>query len=134
MSPNPPPTDTHRRMKHSIWAVLSAVLSSPTVQVRWREVGLRRAFRWAAKGSWLLLNPRTGLQVARVLASAQARPLLRAEPRLMFRYLFGYLATDLSRRERAMMMIHHYELLKDRVDESFLSRIVDGRIELWQKA
>src|SRR3989442_12107224 len=100
-------------MKHSIVAGLSAVLTDPNFGVL-RKGGWRKGLRWAARGSWLLINPRTALEVTRGLASAQLRPLLRAEPRLMFKYLYGYVALDLSREERAAMLIDHYALLNER--------------------
>lgn len=117
-------------MKHSVFGALAAVITKPTIAALGWE-GVRKRLDWAARGSWLLLNPRTGLEIARLLRTSQMRPILRAEPRLAFKYLFGYLAMDLSRAERASMLIQHYALLQERAQDDFFSSIADGRLELW---
>jgi uncharacterized protein VirK/YbjX len=120
-------------MKHSLLTGVLALLSKSTIAGSGHG-GLRRGLTWAARSSWLLLNPRISLEIAQVLGSAQTRSILRADPRVMFKYLYGYLATDLSRAERASMLIHHYSFLKRRTASDFFDRIIDGRLELWQHA
>jgi uncharacterized protein VirK/YbjX len=39
---------------------------------------------------------------------------------------------DLTRAERASMLIHHYALLQARVQDDFFSWIADGRLDLWE--
>src|SRR4029434_507855 len=80
---------------------------------------LRNGLERLSKGAWLLVNPRTSLEVAQLFASPRLRPLLRVEPRLVVKFLRDYLATDLSRKERAAMFMHHYAFLKERVDPAF---------------
>ena len=121
-------------MKHSILAALTAVLARPAVRTAFGTVSQRPSFRRISRGVWLLAHPSLCLALVRIFASAKMRPLLRifrAEPRLMFKFLGDYLATDLSLRERAAMLIHHYTFLETHVDPEFLARIA-GRIELWQ--
>src|SRR2546423_461983 len=100
-------------MKHLILTALSALLSKATL-AGGAHSGLRRGLTWAFKSAWLLVNPRIGLELALVLGSPQTRSILRADPRVLFKYLYGYLATDLSREERASTLIHHYSYLKQR--------------------
>jgi uncharacterized protein len=122
-------------MKHSILAALTAVLARPAVRTAFGTVSQRPSFRRISRGVWLLAHPSLCLALVRIFASAKMRPLLRifrAEPRLMFKFLGDYLATDLSLRERAAMLIHHYEFLETHVDPEFLARIADRRLDLWQ--
>jgi uncharacterized protein VirK/YbjX len=91
---------------------------------------LRNGLVRLSKSAWLALNPRTSLEVAQLFSSPELRPVLRVEPRVMFKFLRDYLATDLSRKERAAMLIHHYAFLKDRVGERFYAQIIDRRLEL----
>jgi uncharacterized protein VirK/YbjX len=119
-------------MRHSVLTALSAVMSRPTIlhgsgSDPWGD-GVARI----SKSLWLLRHPRTSLVLARLFASSNLRPLLRIEPRLMFKFLGDYLAADLSRSERAAMLIHHYAVLKARADREFFSRIAEQRLELWQ--
>jgi len=85
------------------------------------------------KGAWIFTNPRTCFEVVKVLSSAGTRPVTRAEPRLLFKYLTDYVGADLSRKERASILIDHYAFLTNRVDGSFFRMIVDGRMELWHQ-
>src|SRR6185436_357982 len=95
--------------------------------------GVHTALNRAWKGVWIFLHPRTCLDVVKALTSAETRPIVRAEPRLFLKYLTDYVGADLSRKERASILIDHYEFLKDRVEVYFFRTIVDGRIQLWQQ-
>jgi hypothetical protein len=118
-------------MRHSILAALSAVMSRPSMlhgsADPWGD-GVARI----SKSLWLLRHPRTSLTLAQLFASSKMRPLLRIEPRLMFKFLGDYLASDLSRSERAAMLFHHYAFLNARADHEFFARIAERRVELWQ--
>jgi uncharacterized protein len=81
---------------------------------------------------WLITHPRTLVSLVRVFAAPPMRPLYRVEPRLMFKFLPEYLTADLSRRERAAMLMHHYTFLTTRLDRDFFARIIDQRIEIWR--
>jgi hypothetical protein len=52
---------------------------------------------------------------------------------LIFKYHTGYLGTQLSRAERASIVIDHYAFLRNRVKPAFFRSIVDGRLELWRR-
>ena len=95
--------------------------------------GVRAALIKIWKGAWIFIHPRTCFEVVKVLASAETRPVVRAEPRLLFKYLSDYLGADLSRKERASILIDHYTFLTDRVQGKFFWMIVDRRVELWQQ-
>ena len=95
--------------------------------------GLRMAFAKLWKGAWIFAHPRTCFEVAKVLTRSETRPILQAEPRLMFKYLGDYLGADLSREERASILIGHYAFLKVRVERNFFRMIVDCRPELWRQ-
>jgi len=103
-----------------------AIVASSAAE-QWRD-GLARV----SKSAWLFTHPSTCLALARVFASEKMRPIFQTEPRLMFKFLHDYLAADLTRSERAAMLIHHYQFLEERAAEGFFSRIVDRRLELWQ--
>jgi uncharacterized protein VirK/YbjX len=125
-------------MKQSILTAMSVILTAMSAAVprpALRPVvggRLRNGLERLSKSAWLVVNPRTSLEVARLFASPQLRPVLRTEPRLMFKFLRDYLATDLSRKERAAMLMHHYAFLKERVDPAFFPWIVEDRRELSQ--
>ena len=95
--------------------------------------GVRAALIKIWKGAWIFIHPRTCFEVVKVLASAETRPVVLAEPRLLFKYLSDYLGADLSRKERASILIDHYTFLTDRVQGKFFWMIVDRRVELWQQ-
>ena len=95
--------------------------------------GVRAALIKIWKGAWIFIHPRTCFEVVKVLASVETRPVVRAEPRLLFKYLSDYLGADLSRKERASILIDHYTFLTDRVQGKFFWMIVDRRVELWQQ-
>jgi uncharacterized protein len=95
--------------------------------------GMRTALIRVWKGAWIFIHPRTCFEVVKVLASAETRPVVRAEPRVLFKYLSNYLGADLSRKERASILIDHYTFLRDRVQGNFFRMIVDCPVELWQQ-
>src|SRR6266853_1621768 len=95
--------------------------------------GARAALTRIWKGAWIFTHPRTCFEVVKVLASAETRPVVRAEPRLLFKYLSDYLGADLSRKERASILIDHYTFLTDRVQGKFFRMIVDCRVKPWQQ-
>jgi len=95
--------------------------------------GVRAALIKMWKGAWIFIHPRTCFGVVKVLTSAATRPIVRAEPRLLFKHLSAYLGADLSRKERASILIDHYTFLTDRVQGNFFRMIVDGRVELWRQ-
>lgn len=95
--------------------------------------GVRAALIKIWKGAWIFIHPRTCFAVVKALTSAETQPIVRAEPRLLFKYLTGYLGADLSRRERASILVDHYTFLTDRVQRNFFRMIVDCRVELWQQ-
>jgi uncharacterized protein len=115
-------------MKHSsILTAVAAALSRPAIvrtvaTDRWRN-GAERA----RKGAWILKHPRTALEIAQLFSSRQLRPLRRAEPRLMLKFVSEYLASDLTREERAELLIHHYTYVKDQLNDDFLQWLVDDR-------
>jgi uncharacterized protein VirK/YbjX len=122
-------------MKHSIISAVMAALSG--LVIHRGAVGgerVRNGLARVSKSAWLIANPRTSFEIAHVFVSPQMRPALRIEPRLMFKFLAEYLATDLSRKERAAMMIHHYRFLRDRAHPDFYQRIIAHRLALWQFA
>jgi uncharacterized protein VirK/YbjX len=94
--------------------------------------GLSTTLVRVRKAGWIFLNPRTFLRVATVLKFAEIRPVVRAAPRLIFKYLGAYISGELSRKERASVLIEHYTFLKQRVAGGFFRKIVDSRLELWR--
>jgi uncharacterized protein VirK/YbjX len=95
--------------------------------------GLNAALVRIWKGAWIFIHPRTCFKVVRVLSSVETWPVLRAEPRLLFKYLSDYLGADLSRKERASILIDHYAFLTNRLRGNFFRMIVDCRVELWRQ-
>jgi uncharacterized protein len=114
-------------------SVLLTLLTSLTLVRELGKDGLRTALARVWKGAWIFVHPRTCFKVAKVLTSPKTWPIVQAEPRLMFRYLGAYLVADLSRKERASILIDHYAFLKDRVEADFFRTILDCRLELWQQ-
>lgn len=119
-------------MKHSILAALSAVLTKYAILHAAGAEQWRNALTRVSKSAWLASHPLTFFALACVFGSVKLRPILRVEPRLMFKFLHDYLTTDLSPKERAAMLIHHYAFLEERAEAGFFRHIVDQRIELWQ--
>jgi uncharacterized protein len=115
---------------------LVASLAALTSFVLIRELvkdGVRAALIRIWRGAWIFIHPRTCFEVVKALTSAETRPVVRAEPRVLFKYLGNYLGADLSRKERASVLIDHYTFLTDRVQGNFFRTIVDCRLELWQQ-
>jgi uncharacterized protein VirK/YbjX len=80
-------------------------------------------------------------KVIKILAVRETLPILQADPRIAFKYLYQYLGTDLSQSERVSILINHYTFLKDRVKRrssrglhGFFRTIVGKRIKLWEHA
>jgi len=121
------------RLVSTLFSALFAILTSLTLIRELGRDGLRAAFTRVWKGAWIFVHPRICLEVTKVLASSETRPVVHAEPRLLFKYLGDYLGADLSRKERAAVLIDHYAFLKDRVERDFFRTIVSRRLELWQQ-
>src|SRR2546423_12847557 len=121
------PKPSHIQLVGSLAAVTSFALIRELV-----KDGARTALIRMRKGAWIFTHPRTCFEVIKVLASAETRPIVRAEPRLLFKYLTDFLGADLSRKERASVLIDHYTFLTDRVQGNFFRIIVDRRVELWR--
>jgi uncharacterized protein VirK/YbjX len=110
----------------TLWTTLR-VAEAPGVSIDdWRKSARR-----ARKGAAIFTDPMTHLQVAVALCRREVRPVLRAAPWMMFKYLTDYLKSDLSRKERAAILVHHYSFLGSRSHERFFRQISDGRLELW---
>ena len=112
-------------------ALIVAVTSLAPVRTLGQD-GLRRALARVFKGARALVRPLTWFKVVKVLAAPQTQPVVRAAPLVVLKYLGRYLGTDLSESERASILINHYAFLKDRVEQGFFRKIVDGRLELWK--
>lgn len=117
----------------TLLTIMLFVLSNAALVRELGRDGLRVALARVSKGTQLLAHPRTWFKIARVLTSYETQPLVRAEPRMMFKHLSGYLGAGLSQRERAAILIEHYTFMKARVDQDFFRKIVDCRLELWRQ-
>src|SRR5262245_14978790 len=93
----------------------------------------RTSVKRVRKGSALLTDPWTHLRVMSVLGKREIRPVVKAAPWTMFKYLTDYLKTDLSTKDRASILVRHYSLLCSRSHEAFFRNIAQGRIELWRE-
>jgi len=93
-----------------------------------------KAFARIGKSAWIAIYPGTFVRVARVFMLPETQPVVQAAPRVMFKYLGNYVALDLSRQERAAILIDHYAYLKERVHGDFFRSIIDGRLELWRQS
>jgi len=113
-------------------AALIVVLSNLALVRTLGQDGLRLALARISKGARAIVHPLTWFKVVKVLTAAQTQPVVRAAPQVVLKYLGGYLGTDLSESERASILINHYTFLKDRVEQGFFRKIVDGRPELWK--
>ena len=113
----------------TLWTTLR-VAETPAVGIaEWR-----RSMRRARKGAAILTDPWTHLRVTRTLSRQEIRPVVKAAPWMLFKYLTDYLKTDLSTKERASILVHHYTLLSSRSHEQFFRNIAEGRLELWQES
>ncbi len=113
-------------------AALIVVLSNLGLIRTLGRDGLRLALARVSKGARALVHPLTWFKVVKVLTAPQTQPIARAAPQVVLKYLGAYLGTDLSESERASILINHYTFLKDRVEQGFFRKIVDGRPELWK--
>jgi len=95
---------------------------------------LRGTVRRARKGATVLVHPWTHLKVANALRPAKLRPVARASPLMMFKYLSDYLKTGFSRRERASILVRHYTVLRNRAPAQFFHAIVGKGLELWRQS
>jgi uncharacterized protein len=120
---------------NSQWLVVLIVVLSNLALIR--ELGrdrLRVSLARISKVGWIFVQPGTWFRVVRLLTAPEIQPVVRAHPRIVLKYLGGYLGEGLSRNERASILVNHYAFLKRRVEEDFFSKIVDGRLELWKHA
>ncbi len=115
-----------------LFASLAALTSFALVRELVKD-GVHAALIRIWKGAWIFIHPRTCFGVVKALTSAETRPIVRAEPRLLFKYLTNYLGADLSRKERASILIDHYTFLTDRLQGNFFRMIIDCRVELWRQ-
>jgi len=121
-------TSTLMMMLGPSWSMLTGARVTGT------GFGARRwTVKRARKGAALLVDPWTHLKIAKVLGRREIRPVVEAAPRMIFKYLTGYLKDGLSRKERASILVHHYTLLGNHAHEHFFRTIVDGRLELWRE-
>ena len=119
-------------------AALIVVLSNLALIRELGRDGLRVALTRVSKGAQKFLHPRTwftSFRVLKVLTAPETQPVVRANPRVALKHIDGaYLGTNLSRSERASMLIGHYTFLKDHVEPHFFQTIVNGRLALWEHA
>jgi len=94
----------------------------------------RGTMRRARKGATALVHPWTHFKVASALSPRKLRPVARAAPLMMFKYLSDYLKTGFSRHERASILVRHYTVLRNRAPEEFFHAIVGEGLELWRKS
>jgi uncharacterized protein VirK/YbjX len=120
------------RPNSQLLAALIVVLSNLALVRTLGRDGLRLALARVSKGARAIVHPLTWFKVVKVLTAPQTQPVVRAAPRIVLKHLGGYLGTDLSESERASILINHYTFLKDRVEQGFFRKIVDGRLELWK--
>lgn len=113
----------------AVWTSLTGVVEPGAGGGDWRSVLHRMR-----KGAALLVDPWTHFQVVRALGRREFRPVMSAAPWMRFKYLTDYLKLGLSRKERASILVHHYNFLSHRAHEQFFRTIIGGRIELWQHA
>jgi uncharacterized protein VirK/YbjX len=113
----------------TIWL---ATLSSLTLIREPVRDGFSTALARARKTGWIFLNPHTFLRVATAIRFSETRPIVQAAPRLIFKYLGAYISMDLSRKERAAVLMDHYTFLRGRVVGDFFRNIVDSPLELWR--
>ncbi len=81
----------------------------------------------------MIANPTTQIKVTKTLWKPEVRPVVDADPLMPFKYLSEYLKTGLTRQERAAILVRHYRLLRENVDEHFFQQIVEGGMELWRE-
>lgn len=113
---------------------LTIVLSNLVLIRELGRGGLGLALSKVSRGAQIFVHPRTWFKVVKTITAPELHPFARADPRIMLKYLSQYLGENLSRREKASILIDHYTFLKDRIAPGFLQTIVDGRIKLWEHA
>ena len=86
----------------------------------------------ASKAKRIFFHPRTFFKVVKSLTTPETQLIIRADPRIAVKYSGSYLGEVLSQREKASILIDHYTFLKNRVEQDFFRKIVDGRIKLWE--
>jgi len=94
----------------------------------------RGTMRRARKGATVLVHPWTHFKVASALSRRELRPVARAAPLMMFKYLSEYIKVGFSSKERASILVRHYTLLRNRAPEQFFHAIVGGGLELWRES
>ncbi len=113
-------------------AALIVVLNNVALVRTLGRDGLRMTLARISKGARAIIHPLTCFKVIKVLTASETQPVARASPLVALKYLSKYLGTELSESERASILINHYTFLKDRVEQGFFRKIVEGRPELWK--
>lgn len=88
---------------------------------------------YAIKPVLTLLNYKGFQELKRVTADLPLEPLLKRQPRFLYKYLVPYAAANFDRRTRLAILINHYQYLKERSNAAFFAALADAPV-LWRKS
>src|SRR5689334_504318 len=121
------------RQNWSLFPSVSAALMSFFLMLRLQRDQWRPSLSRIRKGVWLAIHPWICMRVAKAFMPTGTQPIVRVDPRVMFKYVGNYVSLDLSPQEGASILIDHYGFLKERVKRNFFPAIIDGRLVLWRQ-
>ena len=73
------------------------------------------------------------VRVVLTLNSPETNVLTRRDPRVIYKYLGGYLARSFSRGDRARILINHYAYLENCLAAGCLKELANAPLTLWQQ-
>ena len=79
----------------------------------------------------VLLHPREHIALTRILAQEPVAALTRQRPRLLYKYVWPYLARRFSPDDRRAILASHHRFLQTSISPRFIPRLLQGRIPLW---
>ena len=99
---------------------------------RTSDWGLNAILRRCAVVSRLLfLYPVAFSRIVNALATPKLLKLTKKEPIIFIKFSWPIYAHNFSVGERAALFSNHYKFLQQRFTGSFLNRIIDGRVTIW---
>ena len=77
------------------------------------------------------LHLRSHKRIVLTLSQPRIKNLIKTHPHITFKYLDNYLSPSLTTVSRLAILRHHYNVLADAMNESFMTGMIGGGIELW---
>lgn len=107
---------------------MQSFYSSVSLLFRWSGL---TPLKQAVRQLQTLLNNADFQHLKQLVAQLPLAPLLRRQPRFVFKYLSPYIATNFDRTSRLTLLLHHYRFLQQHCGPAFFAAVA-GHAILWR--